>query len=72
MTYEMKGGSGASTFSGFCPTCGSQVTRASLRMQDLVYVHAGTLDEPSLYTPSRSIFAASAQPWDNAVIMPET
>ncbi|MEL6957727.1 MAG: GFA family protein [Pseudomonadota bacterium] len=66
--YEMQGGSGKMTFSAFCPICGSQVMRRSERMSDRVYVHAGSLDDPSLYTPEKSIYADAAQPWDRSVI----
>ena len=62
--YEMTGGSGRSTWSSFCPTCGSPLTRRSERMEHCVYVHASSLDEPENYRPSRTIHADAAQPWD--------
>ena len=62
--FEMQGGSGKSTWSGFCRNCGSPVTRRSARMSDRVYVHAGSLDDPAIYAPEMSIYEASAQPWD--------
>lgn len=65
--YEMTGGSGRSTWSSFCPTCGSPLTRRSERMGDRVYVHASSLDEPDRYKPSRSIYSDAAQPWDQPV-----
>ncbi len=71
-TYEMLGGSGQPTFSGFCPMCGSQLTRHSTRMSDRVYVHAASLDDPGLYSPAKSLWAESAQPWDAASIIAET
>ncbi len=66
--YEMEGGSGRSTFSGFCPDCGSQILRSSEKMSDRVYVHAASLDDPSRYAPARSIYSDAAQPWDDAII----
>jgi hypothetical protein len=68
-TYEMIGGSGQPTFSGFCPNCGSQLTRNSSRMGDRIYVHAASLDEPSSYHPEKSIYANSAQTWDECAII---
>lgn len=62
--FEMTGGSGRSTWSRFCPTCGSPLTRRSERMADRVYVHASSLDEPERYKPSRLIYADAAQTWD--------
>lgn len=67
-TYEMTGGSGRSTYSGFCPNCGSQLTRRSERMEDRIYVHAGSLDDPSKYAPEKSIYSDAAQCWDGTVV----
>lgn len=67
--YEMLGGSGQPTFSGFCPNCGSQLTRNSSRMSDRIYVHAASLDDQSLYSPEKSIYASSAQNWDKCAII---
>jgi len=68
-SYEMPGGSGQPTFSGFCPVCGSQLTRNSSRMSDRIYVHAGSLDDPSRYRSVRSIYAESAPSWDQCAII---
>lgn len=68
-TYEMMGGSGQSTFSGFCPNCGSPLTRNSVRMRDRIYVHASSLDDPGKYDPEKSIYPDSAQVWDETAII---
>ena len=68
-TYEMSGDSGQPTYSGFCPNCGSQLTRHSNLMSDRVYVHASSLDDPSKYTPEKSIYSDAAQPWDATAIV---
>ncbi|MBU2942688.1 GFA family protein [Shimia thalassica] len=62
--YQMTGGSGRSTWSRFCPTCGSPLTRRSERMGQCVYVHASSLDEPEIYMPRRTLYDEAAQPWD--------
>jgi len=31
---------------------------------DAIVIYAGSLDDPSRYTPSHDIFVKSAQPWD--------
>ena len=67
-TFEMVGGSGQPTYSGFCPNCGSQLIRRSERMNDRVYVHAASLDDPGRYAPDKSIYSDSAQTWDSSVI----
>ena len=68
-TYEMEGGSGRSTFSGFCANCGSQLTRNSERSGDRIYAHASSLDDPATYTPERSIYADDAPLWDQASVI---
>ncbi|GAB5464150.1 MAG: hypothetical protein HoeaKO_42410 [Hoeflea alexandrii] len=68
-TYKMLGGSGQPTYSGFCPECGSQLTRSSARMSDRVYVHASSLDDPGKYCPEKSIYSGSAQSWDKVAII---
>lgn len=70
--YEMTGGSGRSTYSTFCQTCGSQLVRRSARMSDRVYVHAASLDDPSIYAPEKSIYADAAPCWDAGSIVPES
>ncbi|MDW4496762.1 GFA family protein [Sulfitobacter sp. D35] len=66
--YRMQGGSGLATYSGFCPTCGAPLTRRSERRKDRIYVHAASLDDPSIYAPSLSICGEAAQGWDGDVI----
>ena len=68
-TYEMLGGSGQPTYSDFCPNCGSQLTRRSNLMNDRVYVHASSLDDPGKYKPEKSIYSDSAQSWDATAIV---
>jgi len=68
-TFQMLGGSGQLTFSGFCPNCGSQITRNSQRMSDRIYVHASSLDDPRKYEPEKSIYPDSAQDWDQEAII---
>ena len=70
-TFEMTGGSGQSTYSGFCPTCGSPLTRRSAMMSERVYVHAASLDDPGRYRPKMSIYGDAAQPWDRCAVIEE-
>ena len=34
-------------------------------MPELIALQAGSLDDPSLFTPAMDIFTASAQTWDH-------
>ena len=62
--FQLTGGSGKPTWSTFCPECGSPITRRSARMSDRLYVHAGSLDDPTLYAPGKEIYTDSAPHWD--------
>ncbi len=62
--FAMTGGSGRPTWSGFCPNCGSPLTRRSERMNDRVYIHAASMDDPSDYNPTLAICREGAQHWD--------
>ncbi len=64
--YEQTSDAGFKTYSGFCPTCGSPVLSKTERFQDRLYLHAATLDDPSVFDPSFTVFEKSAQPWDHA------
>src|SRR4051794_36115673 len=54
--HRLIGASGMAIERGFCPNCGSQVLlRAELSPQNLE-LHAGSLDDPSVYRPEKDIF----------------
>lgn len=48
----------------FCPVCGVQVYHANDAYPETLTIPAGALDEPALFKPAFSIYAASAQTWD--------
>ena len=55
---------------GFCPACGSQVLMELGRLPEILALHAGSLDDPSIHQPKLDLFTASAQPWD--AMLPDT
>lgn len=55
---------GAATYSGFCADCGSPMTSRTERFPERIYIHAATLDDPSIFDPEFVVFAEKAQPWD--------
>ncbi len=67
--YEQLSDSGAATFSGFCPNCGSPILSRTARFPDRLYIHVATLDDPADFAPQFVIFEEAAQPWDQ--IAPE-
>jgi len=62
--FEQVSDSGAHTKSGFCPECGSPILSKTDRFPGKLYLHAATLDDPSIFSPSAIVHQASAQPWD--------
>jgi hypothetical protein len=53
----------------FCPTCGTHLFSAAEARPHLVFVRAGTLDDPELARPAMTIWTAAAPSW--ACISPE-
>ena len=63
--HKVVGGSGKNVERGFCPNCGSQVIIRIEKLPDALAIHAGTLDDPTLFNPSSDIYTDSAPPWDH-------
>ena len=63
--YKIKSNAGNLTERGFCPTCGSQVIFRLEGRPHVLGLQAGSLDDPSLYSPTMEIFTSSAPPWDH-------
>ena len=63
--YEQSADSGHPTYSGFCPRCGSPILSKTSRFPDRLYLHAATLDDPSLFEPKFVVYEEAAQPWDH-------
>ncbi|MEP3247453.1 MAG: GFA family protein [Sneathiella sp.] len=63
--YAQGSDNGATTFSGFCPSCGSPVSSRTERFPDRIYIHAATLDDPASFEPQFIVFSSEAQKWDH-------
>ena len=55
--------------SGFCSTCGSTLYGSASKHPDLTGITVGTISDPALPAPMRSIYEQSRHPW---IAMPET
>lgn len=62
--YTSVSDSGAATFSGFCPECGSPMTSRTARFAERLYFYAATLDQPSIFQPEFRFYEEAALPWD--------
>ena len=47
----------------FCPTCGTHVFSAAESRPHLVFVRAGTLDDPEIARPATTIWTSQAPSW---------
>jgi hypothetical protein len=61
--YRMIADSGNVAHRRFCPTCGTHLFSASEARPHLIFVRAGTLDDPELAKPAMTIWTESAPGW---------
>jgi len=54
---------GGEAVRNFCPTCGSLVFGGRLGIDTEHTIYAGTLDDPSVFSPRLAIFARDRAPW---------
>jgi hypothetical protein len=62
--HDQKADSGSTVSRGFCSTCGSPILNKSSGYPDVRFIHAASLDDPSVFKPKKLVWSASAQPWD--------
>ncbi len=62
-TYHDQGDSGGAVDRHFCPDCGSPLFSDAPARPDLVFIKAGTLDDPGWVTPQIHIWTESAMAW---------
>jgi hypothetical protein len=55
--------SGTIMYRSFCPTCGTPMFSRAESRPHLVFVRAGTLDDPQIATPAATIWTSSAPTW---------
>ena len=61
--YESVADSGNAMELRLCPVCGVHLFSQAKARPHLVFVRVGTLDDPDIVQPSRTIWAASAPSW---------
>jgi hypothetical protein len=62
--YESRADSGAVVTREFCPTCGSRMFGRSTSMPGMRTVNAVAFDDPSIFKPMMTVFAARRHAWD--------
>lgn len=61
--FSMVADSGNVAHRRFCPHCGTHLFSASEARPHLVFVRAGTLDDPEVAQPAMNIWTSSAPRW---------
>jgi len=63
-TYQERGGAAGTPFyRSFCSRCGSPICARGDAYPGLVFIKAGTLDDPSWVRPTVHIWCSEKQPW---------
>jgi hypothetical protein len=63
--FTVTADSGQPTTRNFCGECGSPLFGLPPGgVSEIVTIRAGSLDDPSLFRPTKNIFVSRAQPWD--------
>lgn len=63
--YWSTAASGKRTGRMFCGTCGTPLLIELESMPDVMAIAVGSLDDPSAFKPTVSIWTGSAQPWSH-------
>jgi len=61
--YVSTADSGTEMHRRFCPECGVHLTTAAITRPEILMIRVGTLDDPSLVTPTAAIWVSSAPRW---------
>jgi hypothetical protein len=61
--YRMVADSGNVAHRRFCPQCGTPLFSSSEARPHLLFIRAGTLDDPEIAAPAMTIWTASAPSW---------
>lgn len=60
---RVRGGSGLAAVRNFCADCGSLLFGTPESALELVTIYAGSLDDPSAFTPTDALFAGQRPGW---------
>ena len=63
-TFTNKAASGNDVELGFCSNCSSPIYKTTTLAPDLIFLFAGTLDDPTQFKDAEPVYDDSRQPWD--------
>ncbi len=64
--YAANSDAGSDLDFGFCGNCGSSITKSTTRAEGLLFLYAGSLDDPSVMPAPKPVYEASRRNWDTA------
>ena len=64
--YGLKSDSGNDVELGFCSECGSPIYKTTSHMAELIFLFAGSLDDPAGFEPRFKVYEDRRQPWDKS------
>lgn len=64
--FESKGDSGRALKRGFCRECGSPVLIRRPETPQIAFVHAGSLDDGTVFAPQAEVFTSRSHGWNDA------
>lgn len=63
-TYDATSAKGNALGFGFCGACGSPIFKTTAMAPDLIFIYAGSLDDPAIFPAPREVFTESRPEWD--------
>jgi hypothetical protein len=63
-SFRITADSGSDKLHAFCPTCGTPVYVTFVAAPDAIAIHAGSLDDPSQFTPQAVTYTIRGHAWD--------
>lgn len=65
-TFASKAASGNDLELGFCNDCGSPIYKTTTLAPDLIFLFAGSLDDPTQFKNPKPVYEETRPPWDNS------
>lgn len=65
-TFGLKSDSGNDVELGFCEECGSPIYKTTSKIPELIFLFAGSLDDPATFVPRHKVYEDRRLPWDRS------
>jgi hypothetical protein len=62
--FSKEADSGNTVTRNFCPNCGSFMHATNTGFPGMIFLKAGTLDDPEIFNPQMVVYASRAPSWD--------